>query len=84
MSFCRSTPHTAHYLLDASPLDRVFEIKDLGIILDPKLKFDSHISFMVNKAINVLGFIKRWSKEFNEPYTTKTLYPSLVRPIPED
>ena len=33
--------------------------------------------------MGVLGFIKRWSKEFNDPYITKTLYTSLVRPILE-
>jgi len=35
----------------------------------------------VNKAMSVLGFIKRWSKEFDDPYTTKLLFTSLVRPI---
>jgi len=33
--------------------------------------------------MSVLGFIKRWSKEFDEPYTTKLLFTSLVRPILE-
>jgi len=31
----------------------------------------------------VLGFIKRWSKEFDDPILTKTLFISLVRPILE-
>jgi len=35
----------------------------------------------VIKAMSVLGFIKRWSKEFDDPYTTKLLFISLVRPI---
>jgi len=30
--------------------------------------------------MSVLGFIKRWSKEFDDPYTTKLLFTSLVRP----
>jgi len=37
----------------------------------------------VNKAMSVLGFIKRWSKEFDDPYTTKLLFTSLVPPIVE-
>jgi len=49
------------------------------VLLDPKLKFDSHITSTVNKAMSVLGFIKRWSKEFDDPYTTKLLFTSLVR-----
>lgn len=28
----------------------------------------------------MLGFIKRWSKEFDDPYITKSLFISLVRP----
>jgi hypothetical protein len=28
----------------------------------------------------MLGFIKRWAKEFDDPYVTKSLYTSLVRP----
>jgi len=35
----------------------------------------------VSKAMSVLGFIKRWSKEFDD--TTKLLFTSLVRPILE-
>jgi len=53
------------------------------VLLDPKLKFDCHIMSTVNKAMNVLGFIKRWSKEFDDLYTTKLLFTSLVRPILE-
>jgi len=38
---------------------------------------------MVNKARGVLAFIKRWSKEFDDPYVIKTFFISLVRPILE-
>jgi len=48
-----------------------------------KQKYSDHISTIVNKASGVLGFIKRWSKEFDDPYLTKTLLISLVRPILE-
>jgi len=64
-------------------LDRIYSVNDLGVLLDPKLKFDCHIMSTVNKAISVLGFIKRWSNEFYDPYTTKLLFTSLVRPILE-
>jgi len=30
--------------------------------------------------MSVIGFIKRWSKEFDDPYATKLLFTSLVRP----
>lgn len=31
----------------------------------------------------MLGFVKRWSKEFSNPYVTKALYVTFVRPILE-
>ena len=64
-------------------LELVSEFLDLGILLDPQLNFKKHITMIINKSRGVLAFIKRWSKEFNEPLITKRLYTSLVRPILE-
>jgi len=61
-------------------LDQIYSVSDLGVLLDPKFKFDSHITSTVNKAMSVLGFIKRWCKELNDLYTTKLLFISLVSP----
>jgi hypothetical protein len=83
MSFYRGSYHVTNYTLDLTPLSRITEVNDLGILFDHKLKFDRHISQTVNKAFRVFGFIKRWAKEFKDPYTTKLLYTSLVRPILE-
>ena len=51
---------------------------DLGVLADLKLSFTDHISMVIGKARAVLGFVK-----FIEPYITKLLYISLVRPILE-
>jgi len=51
--------------------------------MDPKLKFFDHITSMVNKARAVLAFIKRRSREFDDPYLTKAMFISLDRPISE-
>jgi len=83
MTFYRHLPHIISYTLNSVPLIRLDEVNDLGILLDHKLKFDKHVAFSVSKATQVLGFIKRWAKEFDDPYTTKLLYVSLVRPILE-
>jgi len=80
MTFYRGTPTFMSYSLQNMSLDRIYSVIDLGVLLDPKLKFDSHITSTVNKAMSVLGFLKRWSKEFDDPYTTKLLFTSLVRP----
>jgi hypothetical protein len=43
--------------------------------MDGKMSFLPHIS----KSSRMLGFIKRISRDFRDPYTHKTLYTSLVR-----
>ena len=83
MSFSRKEVTLRNYSINNSLLERVFLFKDLGVIFDPVLNFRSHIETIVLKARCTLGFIKRWSKEFRDPYITKTLLTSLVRPILE-
>ena len=36
---------------------------------------------VIGKAWAVLGFVKRWSREFIGPYISKLLYILLLRPI---
>jgi hypothetical protein len=43
-------------------------------------EFSEHVDVMVAKAFALLGFIKRLSLEFRDPYTLKPLYTSVVRP----
>jgi len=80
MTFYRGTPTFMSYSLQNISLDRIYSVNDLGVLLDPKHKFDYQLTSTVNKAMSVLGFIKRWSKEFHDPYTTKLLLTSLGRP----
>ena len=53
--------------------------KDLGINIDPKLKFSSHIETQVNKANRVMGLIRR-SYEYLDGDSFKKLFTALVRP----
>jgi hypothetical protein len=54
------------YSFNGTALERVDEIKDLGVI--------------ISKSSRMLGFIKRISRVFHDPYTHRTLNTSLVRP----
>lgn len=83
MVFTRSFPINGLYEMNNLRLEMVETFNDLGILLDKHLDFRDHISKTINKAKGVLGFIKRWAKEFSDPYTTKQLYTTLVRPILE-
>lgn len=83
MCFFRKSHLKVKYFLGGFELDNVHTFTDLGILLDPKLNFIQHITLTVNKARSLLGFIKRWAKEFDDPYITKQLFISLVRPVLE-
>jgi len=56
--------------------------KDIGVTFNNKMKFDTHIANIVNKANQRLGLIKR-SFEFIDKDMFLLLYKSLVRPILE-
>ena len=60
-------------------LPYVDEVKDLGVYFTPKLNFNRHISFIVNKAYSMLGFTSRVTKSFTDPNVLRTLYFSYVR-----
>jgi hypothetical protein len=48
--------------------------------MDEKMTLSEHVDVMVTKAFAMLGFIRRLSLEFRDPYTLKSLYTSLVLP----
>ncbi|XP_055604294.1 uncharacterized protein LOC129752545 [Uranotaenia lowii] len=62
-----------------SRLDRVFEVDDLGVILDAQLTFDSQRTSVIRKANRQLGFISKVAREFRDPLCLKSLYCALVR-----
>lgn len=84
MSFFR-TRMSLHYdyTLTGRAIQRTYEFCDLGVIFNTKLSFNRHIEVITSRASSRLGMIKRWSKEFSDPYVTKALYVSLVRSILE-
>ena len=41
-------------------LENVTEEKDLGVIVDDKLKFQTHTSAAIKKANSILGLLKRY------------------------
>lgn len=71
------------YVIDGTTLSRVQTVRDLGITLDSSLTFRNHHEDVIAKARRQLGFIGKVTKEFQDPYTLKSLYVSLVRPILE-
>lgn len=84
ISFGRKKHMLVHdYKINNVSINRSTHVVDLGVILDTRLDFQLHINRTINRANTMLGFVKRFSKEFNDPYLLKTLFCSLVRPILE-
>lgn len=79
----KQNPIIRDYILHGTVLNRESVVKDLGVLLDSKLSFKDHISYVTTKASAQLGFIFRITKQFKDVYCLKTLYCSLVRSILE-
>lgn len=79
----RLTPVLFGYEIAGDCLERVLEMKDLGVIFDEKMTFNNHIDGIISKAYSRLGFTKRLCADFRDPYTLKSVYCALVRSILE-
>lgn len=84
ISFSRKkNPIHYNYRLMDTEIERVNQIKDLGVILDSQLTSKQHVSYVVDKASRTLGCIFRIAKNFTDIYCIKSLYCSLSRSILE-
>lgn len=84
MTFYRKRlPILFDYSLNNDSVLRVTQMTDLGVLFDHKLTFEKHINVIATKANNILGFVKRITKDFKNIKCIKTLYCSLVRSILE-
>lgn len=60
ITFSRKQPNNilAHnYKIDDSEIKRVTVVKDLGLLLDNRLTFNTHVDQIVSRGKAVLGFI---------------------------
>lgn len=71
------------YHLDGHLLQRVEQVRDLGVTLDSALTFRTHYNDIISRANKQLGFIFKISDEFRDPTCLRSLFCSLVRPILE-
>ena len=75
-----TTTNSFTYKIDGVPLEHVETCyKDLGVLFDPFLLFDQHISKIVSKAYSMLGVMQRNFRELSRDWFV-VVYKSLVRP----
>jgi hypothetical protein len=67
------------YHIGDHELERVTTFKDLGVVLDHQLDFREHVNYIVAKSNSLLGFVRRMTRDFRNPYSIRNLYCSLVR-----
>ena len=79
MTYSRKlSPNVNNYKIDNSTLQRVSNIKDLGVLFDSTLSFALHIQEICKIAGTTLGFVLRASSEFSDPSVMKQLYYSFI------
>lgn len=74
----KKTPIIYDYQMTGQTIERVNEIRDLGVILDKRLNFNAHIEYAINKSKAALQFVKRQSYMFDSNII-KILYSAHVR-----
>lgn len=79
----RISPLVYSYSFGSEIVPRVSLVKDLGVLLDINLSFNSHIDYIINKANRSWGMIRRYACEFSDPYVIKSLYMSFVQTLLE-
>lgn len=59
-------------------LEKLDTFMDLRVLLDERRRFNLRSELSLVKARPAVSFVKRWSKELNDPYIRKGSYLSLV------
>lgn len=76
-------PLIFNYSIGGQTLQRMEDVRDLGVTLDSGLTFRTHYTDIITKANKQLGFIFKISKDFRDPLCLRSLYCSLVRSVLE-
>lgn len=80
LTMCRKREIISYpYLLCNSTIQRVLQIRDLGVYFDSNLSFSHHVSQIVASALRVMGMISRLTRDFSNHWCVVRLFCSLVR-----
>ncbi|XP_008468489.1 uncharacterized protein LOC103505893 [Diaphorina citri] len=77
------SPILASYDINGQALARCEQVRDLGVTFQKTLEFNSHLNNIKSKALKMLGFLYRNSREFSSVTTLKALYYAYVRSVLE-
>lgn len=75
----KQRPIIGDYYIKNQKIERVYEIRDLGVLVNSKFDFKPHIEYIEKKSESVLAFVRRTCKANFGTNCAKLLYTSLVR-----
>ena len=70
-----------YYYIDVAKLEKVNQVKDLGVLFDSDLSFRSHIDYVRTACLKRVGFLKRSAKNLKRITSFRALYYSFVFPL---
>lgn len=76
----KTSPLTFPYHLDSLTIRRVSETRDLGVLMDSKLRFTPHVNYLARSSLRTLGAISRATRDFSGGSCFLALYKALVLP----
>lgn len=74
-------PINFQYHLNNRAVESTDCVKDLGVLMDSKLRFHRHIDYVVKGALRSLGFVIRISRNFSNFICIKSLYMAFVNSV---
>lgn len=77
----KNRPIHYNYTISNNSLQRVSNIRDLGVIMDSRVSFNLHIDSIVQRAYKSLGFINRMTTSFRSSIILRILYFAHVRSV---
>lgn len=65
--------------INGTTIQRVYEMKYLGVIVDPQLTFSTHVDFLCKKLGKKIGFFRRISNDLS-PWSKMIVYNTIISP----
>jgi len=75
----KKQPFRSSFPLNESLIEEVYEFRDLGLLTNDHLSWNSHVDAITNKANRILGMLRRTCRGWKDIETLMVLYCTLVR-----
>ena len=70
----KKQPFISSFTLNGSVFEEVYEFRDLGLLTNHHLSWNSHVDAITNKANRILGLLRRTCRGWKDTETLNVLY----------